>query len=740
MKKLYKYTLLLMAAFLFVPLAAFGQSAEDVIGLNKTVTGPNDDGSYTITLETFVTGGSVTTVTDINVPCDIVLVLDYSNSMTANNITTYTKGTEITSGNTTLNYNNTYIITIDGTDYYMRGYSQGGWSGNYYWYYNAENPPSDGTQISGITGQSTTVTAIKNATGATAIYNTITSTQTRLAVMKTAAQEFVETVYANNPTSGDKHKIGVVWFNKSAGRDVELTELTSQAVVTDIKNTISNATHSDSNTRSDLAMQEAYNMLKDETGRQLVTVFFTDGEPATQRNTFSASTARAAVAYADTLKALSTTYTYYDSSAGENKTLNLASKVYSVAVLDSETSNNNDGTNSQAQYDIRRFLHYVSSNYTTGITSDTSYNFNVNYSGATPAGGDEAPHDYYQLSDGSNLTSIFRSIASSASSGGSSYSLSTTSVVTVDIVSSYFMLPEGADADDIKVYTAPFASYTSKDDKSTYVFGTKTEYDGATVSVGKNTAGQDTIGVTNFNFADNWCGYNEVTSGGSTTYQPHGNKLIIEIPIVVDVQNPGGTSLQTNAPGSGIYVDGECLISFSQPTVNLPNIIIRKYGLVYQNEGASFKLEKLNDAGTAVDTSVEPYYIVITASDNDPNTFDFVQVKLNEVGRYRVTETDWGWNYTRTADISALEEDDSKDTNRTLIPKASGTNTNSQPYIDRDVSGDTEQTITLSGGNKITGTVYDFRNAIKSTEHRNYNEAHVTNIFPTVTQKTTVSD
>ena len=271
------------------------------------------------------------------------------------------------------------------------------------------------------------------------------------------------------------------------------------------------------------------------------------------------------------------------------------------------------------------------------------------------------------------------------------------------------------------------------------MFGTKTAYSGATVSVGKNAAGQDTIGVTNFNFADNWCGYNEVTSGGTTTNVAHGNKLVIEIPIVVDVQNPGGTSLETNAPGSGIYVDGQPLIYFPQPTVNLPNIIIRKYGLLYEGEGASFKLEKLNDAGTAVDPSVDPYYIVISASDNDPSTFDYVQVKLNEPGRYRVTETDWGWNYTRTADISALEEDDSKDTDHTLVATTSGT-LSGQPYIDRDVSGDTEQTITLPGGNELTGAVYDFRNTIKYTERRNYSEAHVTNIFPTVTQKTTVSE
>ena len=46
----------------------------------KSVTGPNEDGSYTLTLETFATGTS--TLITTSTPVDVVLVLDVSSSMT----------------------------------------------------------------------------------------------------------------------------------------------------------------------------------------------------------------------------------------------------------------------------------------------------------------------------------------------------------------------------------------------------------------------------------------------------------------------------------------------------------------------------------------------------------------------------------------------------------------------------------------------------------------------------------
>ncbi|MGN1334476.1 MAG: VWA domain-containing protein, partial [Anaerovoracaceae bacterium] len=48
--------------------------------VNKTAAA-NEDGSYTITLETYATGSKVITTTNVEIPADIVLVLDLSSSM-----------------------------------------------------------------------------------------------------------------------------------------------------------------------------------------------------------------------------------------------------------------------------------------------------------------------------------------------------------------------------------------------------------------------------------------------------------------------------------------------------------------------------------------------------------------------------------------------------------------------------------------------------------------------------------
>lgn len=57
-----------------------GSPASGVV-LSKTVSEPHADGSYTLTLEAFVTGQKVTTEVKTDIPTDIVLVLDQSGSM-----------------------------------------------------------------------------------------------------------------------------------------------------------------------------------------------------------------------------------------------------------------------------------------------------------------------------------------------------------------------------------------------------------------------------------------------------------------------------------------------------------------------------------------------------------------------------------------------------------------------------------------------------------------------------------
>ncbi len=85
MKKTFKYivaALALSSAFLFSGQEASAQ--DGTVKFDKQVTGPNKDGVYTINMEAYVTG-SVTVTTETK-PADIVLVLDYSQSMQSNRI------------------------------------------------------------------------------------------------------------------------------------------------------------------------------------------------------------------------------------------------------------------------------------------------------------------------------------------------------------------------------------------------------------------------------------------------------------------------------------------------------------------------------------------------------------------------------------------------------------------------------------------------------------------------------
>ena len=65
---------------------AAGEDPTEGLVLNKTAKA-NEDGTYTVTLEAYATGASVTTSAEV--PTDIILVLDQSGSM-ADSMYTYT--------------------------------------------------------------------------------------------------------------------------------------------------------------------------------------------------------------------------------------------------------------------------------------------------------------------------------------------------------------------------------------------------------------------------------------------------------------------------------------------------------------------------------------------------------------------------------------------------------------------------------------------------------------------------
>lgn len=677
MKKLYKYISVLAASFIFVPV--FAQTYENnpsYMHLDKWVSGPNNNGVYTLTLEAYATGSSETVITECTGVCDIVMVMDLSSSMTSNNI--YVKNSKVTSG-TTLTYGNVYIYVNNGIDYYLKGFRSGSKSNyKYTFVYKQDGIPgssSDGTVL-GTAASSSQYSVHANDE----IYST--TSKTRLAALQDAAKAFVETIYANNPTNGN-HNIGMIGFNESTVlyNSGNLQAATSSNI-TAMKTWIGNMAK-DTGTRSDLGMQEAYKMLSSDAvrndGNPKTVVFFTDGCPSTSGGTyFNSSYSKAAVNLAYAMKQPLNeriNYTVTIPSANSNNsftgsdytcTYGLGAYIYSVAILESETSGDNIN-DSSITFDIRRLLHYVSSNYNIEITG-TNYFFGADYNGATcqiegaTGTGSEDPHDYYQLSSGANLTSIFSDIAAKASGSVTEEvpELSSTTSTVIDVVTSDFILPNGAST-NITAYSVRIDESATTSENNLR-WKTTHAHDGYSVNIDGNK-----INVSGFDFTvddtfntehtaitsyGNWVGGR--TIGNSTTYS--GEKLVIEIPIIVNQETyEGGYNTPTNTTESSIvYLNSEgqtdTVAWFPVPKVDFPSIAIAKSGLA-NGESATFKVERIKDEN-GVTVSDNIYTVILPESNSNVETFTYngkvytyVVIKDVPEGTYKVTESNWSWTY-----------------------------------------------------------------------------------------------
>ena len=80
MKKIYGIVTGALALLAAAPIVRAQEPAEG-IEYSKTISKPNPQGIYTITLESYVTGS--VSVSSTPLPADIVLVLDVSSSMSA---------------------------------------------------------------------------------------------------------------------------------------------------------------------------------------------------------------------------------------------------------------------------------------------------------------------------------------------------------------------------------------------------------------------------------------------------------------------------------------------------------------------------------------------------------------------------------------------------------------------------------------------------------------------------------
>lgn len=481
----------------------------------------------TITLEAYTTG-TVTTEVE-NVPTDIVLVLDQSGSMEEFYGTTYEEVYQ-----NQLDTNSTYYVMV-GDTYTEVSYSS--WSDK--WYYlrwplieatpktDPNDTNEDNVQFYELVSSTTRIEALKSAVtifvnsvaekakGADGRFGTEDDVNHRIAVVGYASR-----ADSSNPWINTEVFIGAEQHNYNVDAesyyDSAFQSMNTAQGKTNVAASI-DALDANGATYTNYGLEMANGILdanpvQDGKTRNRVIILFSDGYPGRNANDFNQTAAGDALNQATTAK-----------SAGVS--------LYAVGIFsgaDATSPGNKDGSNTEA---ANWFMHNVSSN--NGAVQDPSY--------------------YLSAGDTTALNSIFTQISNQISSPA--INLGTETVVR-DILSPYFNLPEGTNAESIKLYTA---DYNGKEFKERESVKPK---DGITATVNTKT---ETIEVSGFDFTKNFV---------SETIKPdgkHGKKLIIEFDTVLDRSSTfGGNGIPTNADASGVYSGNECVEYFVSPTVDIP--------------------------------------------------------------------------------------------------------------------------------------------------------------------------
>ena len=297
---------------------------------------------------------------------------------------------------------------------------------------------------------------------------------------------------------------------------------------------------------------------EDTSGRQRVVVVFTDGYPApSNTNDFNYSMANSAIQNANASKQ---TYGATVYTVGVFSTADPAADIETnFAASDGWNNNKNNLTDQQEAVAANRYMHYVSSNFPGATSLNQGGSMNPN---ANPfAGGDSY---YLSAADANDLNNIFKQISENVESGGTSSTLTSSSVVK-DVISPYFTLPEGTTSDGITLETYACTSKNGSD----YTWSKNADAMGANAIISG-----DQVSVTGFNFSENYVG--TVTEGDKVTYRGH--KLVISFKVTPKPGFLGGNNVPTNA-NAGIYAkegDASAVKTFGVPTVNvsIPKITV----------------------------------------------------------------------------------------------------------------------------------------------------------------------
>ena len=663
MKQIFKY--ILFAVALLAPVTMKAQSGEEQpliitsakqgggVATNKFVTGPNSSGLYTITLETFATGE--TTLQQVAVPSDIVLVLDLSTSMAGSRGETQRVTTK-----TSLSYNDVHNTLMSETsvpgylwerawlnssnqpylvdDPYYGGetyyetefqYQLYGleYNGEYYIYYihpqrgftffsstgqeiftgnttathETITPPSGAAHRS---SQSETIVTFSPTTfdltgSGTNINGTHLFTgNSRIRTLREALYDFVDAIDHNDAYKDDTNdnprsqRLG----NKVAIVTFETNSHTVQSLV--------------SIESGKTALQTAIDLLpfqlcsgtKPAGAFDLANAQF-QANPHGEEDVVGSDFLRTVVFFTDGQPDKSGDYRDYSAIDKAYVSKNTyGANVFTVAMLNSEPASGNTDHNKK----IWEFLNYTSSNFPNAYTQNP-------HTTPYPGDGGDADAGYYILVSESNtdLSGVFTTIAQA--SGGAEKPIPATTQV-VDVVSSSFTLPTGFSADNVSVSTvAANEDGESWDDAhpvALTVVTSGTDYltDETKVLV-STSGGKLTIEGFEYSKADtdteygNWVGWRKVeTSHNHFANKCYGKKLVVKFDIKPKDGATGGVGTNTNAAGSGVFImdeDGnyQNVNDYEIPHTTIPvKLVIQKIGLKY-GESATFEVQRTRPKG-----------------------------------------------------------------------------------------------------------------------------------------------
>ncbi len=426
----------------------------------------------------------------------------------------------------------------------------------------------------------------------------------RISLLRSSVKDFVKTVQTNNAALKDSekdeyggHRIAFVLFSENVYTNAGLnTFINAENLTTTdpsgsgnsyVSATVTYGSYSllgssirtnqyeptpSRGTDSDKAMEKALSILNDQdyttnNKRSRVVVFFTDGAPGGQESsTWYTNTGRIEVADG----CIGASYTIKTTDWNDAPTT-----VYAIGMFSDATSATAAST----------YLSFTSSDYPK-YDSDG----NITEEGSEMpkrSNGQGDPSQFVTVSGDKSvivttsgaLDNVFSSIADISSQTGIAASSSS---VMVDIVASNFSIPEDTDLGTVKVYKV---ACTQASASSIISFSNTMDEITDDVELVTNKENGE-VSVTGFDYGENWCGYDETIPG------PHGNKLVLEIPITVKDDIVGGPSVDTNDEGSQLIIkdsDGNILASYAfiSPVVKIPvTIWIKKEGLLsYSKDG-----------------------------------------------------------------------------------------------------------------------------------------------------------